>query len=735
MFRAGRGSMHHGWAKILKTLQTSLNVKYLLKLLMIFGLSLWAPWAKAQERCATMTILENKFIERPSLRVLFDEKQTQFQKIVAERINKNKNMRTEGLVTIPVVFHVVGKNQAIATDAQLLAQLDTINRDYSGTNGSASKVPSYFQALFGQSGIQFSLAQRTPGNEPTTGIVRYNTTRNSFTDSNENIKHTSQGGADAWDPASYLNVWVCDLGTQILGYSTFPGNTPFNEQGVVVHYMSLPGSSNSDFNRGKTLTHEIGHYFNLYHIWGDDNGSCSGTDRVEDTPNQADANRTFRTGIVTDNCTPVSPGIMYQNYMDYSPDANLIMFTKLQVTRMEAAFTTYRSSLASSLGGVPLSLKRNDASIKSITQPDQRLCTNSFTPQVVLRNMGSQTLRTLVIIVSTTGGGTLTYNWSGTLESYKDISVTLPDMETSEGNHVLTIKTELPNGVPDEDISNDQLAFDYMYYGSFSAPVSEGFEGDFLAPGWDVVNLDGGNTWEKTNVAARSGTASVRIRNYANDVVGQKDYLRSPTVNIAGADSAFVTFQVAAATYNSGSSQNVTWDTLQVLISTDCGKSYTSVYKKWGSTLITRTAATKTAFTPTASEWRQEKVNISNFVASGEVLVAFVNTNGNENDVYLDDVNISTVTVNPNLKKDGFLVTPNPTEGAVSVQFYPHPVGLTGVYMYDASGRMLMERSIVAGSVTTNVYNFDLKNHAAGLYIVKAVFQDRVLVKKIVKVN
>jgi hypothetical protein len=112
----------------------------------------------------------------------------------------------------------------------------------------------------------------------------------------------------------------------------------------------LPGGNVTNYNEGKTLTHEIGHYFNLYHIWGDDNGTCSGSDQVEDTPNQSNSTGTCPTGIVTDRCTPTAPGIMYQNYMDYTSDGCLSMFTKMQVTRMEAAFTTYRSLLSMSNG-------------------------------------------------------------------------------------------------------------------------------------------------------------------------------------------------------------------------------------------------------------------------------------------------------------------------------------------------------------------------------------------------
>jgi hypothetical protein len=710
-------------------------VKCLCKPVILTILVLLSFLSFGQDRCGSMEVLERKFFEMPSLRTLFNDRELLFQKAVIERANRSRIMVAGGVVTIPVVFHVVGKDQSIATDAQLLAQLDTINKDYAGRNAGAAKVPTHFQPLFGESGIQFCLAQRTPDNLPTTGIERYSTTRNSFSDTNENIKHSAQGGADAWDPDSYLNVWVCDLGSDMLGYATFPNSGPANEQGVVIHYRSLPGSANSDFNGGKTLTHEIGHYFNLYHIWGDDRGSCSGTDRVDDTPNQADANRILRSGIVTDICTTVAPGIMYQNYMDYSPDANLIMFTKMQVARMEAAFSMYRSVLGASLGGIPVNNKKYDASIKSIAQPDQRICSGSFVPQVVLRNMGSETLRSVNIHIEITNGAAIDFTWNGTLGIYAEAVVTLPEMQTLVGDHELVISSMLPNGNADEDSSNDSMTMNFSYYEPVASPVVEGFEEVFPPKAWDIVNKDGGNTWERNTSVSKTGMVSARIRNYNNELIGERDYLRSPTVVISGADSAFVSFQVAAATYNGTSSANVAWDTLEVMVSTDCGNTYTSVYKKWGSSLVTRAAATRSVFTPGPGEWRKERINISRFIPEGEIIVAFVNTNGNENDVYLDDINISTVTVNPNLKETGFLVTPNPTAGAVSVQFYPHPTGLTGIYIYNASGQKIMEKSITPGAVNSSSYDFDLSTYPTGLYIVKAVFADRVLTKKIVKLN
>lgn len=709
---------------------TILLFKSIFTILLLLRMS--AGTAQAQDRCASMELLQKRFTDKPALKLMFDQRQIRIQQLVNERIASGKTLRTTGPISIPVVFHVVLSRQSMVTDAQIMAQLDTINKDYGGTNASAAKIPSYFKSLFGQSGIQFCLAQRTPNDAPSTGIVRYPTTRNSFDYTTNQVKHAESGGADAWDTDKYLNIWICDLSGTTLGYATFPDDGVKDEQGVAVDYASLPGGAATGFNQGKTLTHEIGHYFDLYHIWGDDNGSCSGTDNIADTPNQGNSTTTCRTGIVTDACTTSGSGIMYQNYMDYTPDACLLMFTQMQVAHMEEIFEKYRSSLLLSNGCVPVDVKKKDASLKAIGQPAQRICTNSLTPQIRLVNRGSETLTSLTIHAVIDNGTVQNYNWTGSLATYAETTVTLPTLTTAEGNHVLSISTSNPNGAADEDTSNDALSLDFIYYEPFAAPVKEGFEGLFPPQGWDIVNEDGGSTWEKTTSAAKTGSASVKIGNFGNQVVGQRDYLRSPTVNIAGVDSAFVSFQVAAATYTNTSAQGNVWDTLQVLISTDCGQTYTSVYKKWGSSLITRSAATRTAFTPGVNEWRHEQINLGSFIGQGEILVAFLNTNGNENDIYLDNINIRTVTVNPNLKEAGFLVTPNPTNGQVSVQFYPHPEKLKAVSIYNVSGQKIAE-TVISGEVASNVYNFDLTKFPSGLYVVKAEFEDRVLTEKIVK--
>ncbi|MFM2284830.1 MAG: hypothetical protein RLZZ543_327 [Bacteroidota bacterium] len=259
----------------------------------------------------------------------------------------SNNMNAERtLVTIPVVFHVVyNNNSENISDAALQSQLDILNEDFRKLNADFSTVPAAFQGVGADFEIQFCLANVDPSGATTTGITRTQTSITSFTD-DDKAKYTSQGGHDIWNRNKYLNLWVCDLSTQgLLGYAQFPGG-PAATDGVVLDYKSVGRPPYNNFggayNLGRTATHEIGHWLNLYHIWGDDSAQspCQGSDQVNDTPNQAQANYGCKTFPYTTSCASTSPGEMFMNYMDYGDDDCLKMFTAGQKARAQALFAT-----------------------------------------------------------------------------------------------------------------------------------------------------------------------------------------------------------------------------------------------------------------------------------------------------------------------------------------------------------------------------------------------------------
>jgi len=285
---------------------------------------------------------------------------------------QQSNDKATGIVyTIPVVVHIVYKTTAQnITDAQVQSQIAVLNEDYRLLNADNVNTPTLFAGLKADAEIQFCLAKTDPTGSSTTGITRTVTTKTSF-GTNDAVKSTKP----AWNTASYLNLWVCNIGGGILGYAQFPGG-PASTDGVVIdyRYFGRGGSAVAPFNKGRTGTHEVGHWLNLNHIWGDDGTACTGTDNVSDTPNQADENYGCPT-FPTASCSNTSD--MYMNYMDYTDDQCMFMFSAGQSTRMRSLLVTggARASLANSSGcntagttcGIPANLTSTSITQTSAT--------------------------------------------------------------------------------------------------------------------------------------------------------------------------------------------------------------------------------------------------------------------------------------------------------------------------------------------------------------------------------
>jgi len=235
---------------------------------------------------------------------------------------------------VNVVVHVVYRTAAEnISAAQIKSQLTVLNRDYRAKNTDKSKVPAPFAGLVGDAMIEFKLAK----------VVRKQTSVAEFQD-DDFVKLTAKGGSNALSPKKYLNIWVCTLGGGLLGYAQFPGG-PVKTDGVVILNTAFgtTGSAKAPFNKGRTTTHEVGHYFNLRHIWGDTE-DCSGGDLVADTPNAETANFGKPT-FPHVSCSNGPNGDMFMNYMDYVDDAAMFMFSDGQVHRMRVTCDGPRSSL------------------------------------------------------------------------------------------------------------------------------------------------------------------------------------------------------------------------------------------------------------------------------------------------------------------------------------------------------------------------------------------------------
>jgi len=253
-------------------------------------------------------------------------------------------------VTIPVVVHVIYNTAAQnISDAQIQSQITVLNEDFQKLNADVSKTPSAFAGLAANVGIAFTLAKRDPNGNATSGIERKSSSVTSW-GTDDKMKSTATGGLNAWPAGQYLNLWVCNMGGGILGYAQFPGGAASTD-GVVILSSAFGryGSAAAPFNLGRTATHEVGHWLNLRHIWGD--ASC-GNDLVSDTPTQQTSNAGCP-AFPHRTCGNTTNGDMFMNYMDYVDDACMYMFSTGQSSRMNALFASggARASLLTSQGG------------------------------------------------------------------------------------------------------------------------------------------------------------------------------------------------------------------------------------------------------------------------------------------------------------------------------------------------------------------------------------------------
>jgi hypothetical protein len=247
--------------------------------------------------------------------------------------------------TVSVVVHVVYKTAAQnISDAQVKTQIDVLNEDFRKLNADATNVPAVFKPLHADTNIQFKLATKDIFGNNTTGITRTKTNKSSF-GINDTVKASKTGGADAWPARRYLNIWVCNLGGGLLGYAQFPGG-PAATDGVVILFSAFgnTGTATDPFDLGRTTTHEVGHWLNLFHIWGDDGTGCNGSDHCPDTPNQASENFGKPT-FPHISCKNGPNGDMFMNYMDYVDDDAMMMFSAGQAVRMNAALNGSRKLL------------------------------------------------------------------------------------------------------------------------------------------------------------------------------------------------------------------------------------------------------------------------------------------------------------------------------------------------------------------------------------------------------
>jgi hypothetical protein len=605
---------------------------------------------QAQERCATVKYEELRHLKNPAL-----EQSTEFENWLSKKLTQPKQktlgaQRTTGATyTIPVVVHVIHNGEPIGTgtnisDAQIQSQINVLNKDFKRLNVDKTNTPAEFETVAGSIDIEFVLAKQDPFGAPTNGIQRVKGTQSVWTlNDNATFKALSY-----WPAENYYNIWVVNI-PSYLGYAQFPvsnltglENSPDDRltDGIIIHYTAFGsnfeslGSFNllSDYDHGRTATHETGHFFGMRHIWGDDGTSCSGTDYVDDTPNQAG---NYSGQCPTHSKPSCSTNDMFMNYMDYTDDGCMNVFTQGQIARMIVVLdnSPRRASLRNSIGDETPPALAFDLAIREIISPGTSTCGEGITPTIEIQNLGT----------TTATSGRLQLKVNGSIVETKDVVLTLATLQIAQvafnpvsqlsGTAMYQAEVLLVNGVADQKASNNLLSISSNVPATGTIPITESFNS--LPASWSRNNPDNNIQWALKSTSSNGNAMYVNCYDYENQ--GAVDRLITPILDLTNKPVAVLKFDRAYALYSASNPER-----LRVLISSVCdfNATPTEVFNKEGSELATAPQTTN-QFSPTASQWVTETISLNQFVGN-KIQIAFEVTNAWGNDIYLDNVVVST---------------------------------------------------------------------------------------------
>ncbi len=601
------------------------------------------------EKCAA-TYVEQKQVDqlgiygtREYFEVWLQERQREMQ-----RNPYRFRSQAEGKRQIPVVVHVIHNGTPVGQDAnipfsQIQAQIDILNQDYSRQNPDAINTSDEFLGVAASANIEFVLAKQDPNGLPTTGVNRVVGSKPVYTPDDDALI----GQLALWSPEEYMNIWVVPLQAPYLGYSSFPISElpgldfpPYTREtdGVTIDYrMFGTGGNASSTSAGRTATHEIGHYFGLRHIWGD--GGCDVDDFVEDTPNQSMSN----------NSCPVSPRYtcdsrdMIENFMDYTPDRCMNVFTSGQVERMDVVlnFSPRRASLVNGRATQEPVLSPNNLSLLAINNPQDFSCAVDVVPGITVLNAGNNPVTSATIAISLNGEVLQRRNFTVNIAPGAEVDLSFNEISLPPSTqNEFSVEITTVNGATDSDLSDNKLVSYPRVQPAIGLPHA--LTGSEFSALWSLKNPDNGITWSETTADINGEEQDlIYLHGFNYDTQGELDYLISPRINLAAAPNAQLKFKLAYAPYPNTDFQ----ESLLVAVSTDCGNTFELLeapYHKTGKSLQTADPTSDEFFPDAEQQFRTELVNLSRYAEQGEIRIAFVAVNGFGNNMFIKDIEILT---------------------------------------------------------------------------------------------
>ncbi len=618
---------------------------------------------------------------------------------------------------IPVVFHIIHNNgPENITDEQCQDAIRVLNDDFNKLNEDWDQVKEEFLDIVADIGVTFRLAGLDPDGNCTSGITRTQS------------ELTNDGGQDMkdliiWPRERYLNIWVAASAGGAAAYTQTPGNVdgPWGEDtdGIVSLHTYVGSIGTSSASHSRTLTHEVGHWINLRHVWGPTNDpglpeNCDLSDNVTDTPDTEGS-----TSCNRDGATCGSPLDNVENYLEYSFCSK--MFTLGQRTRMLAALnsgTADRNNLWT----------QSNLELTGTADP-QALCSAAFNSDKQLVCTGTQ-----VAFNDVSYHGPTSWQWSfpgGTpstsTEENPVVTYDTPGSYTVEltvGNGSGTLSTSVANYIT---VLNSVGA---------PAPYAESFEsmGANLDPAqWNVVNIDNDTyTWSLRSDAGFTGTHSVKMKNHNNDE-GKVDELMGPTVDLSELSTVAVSFRYAFARRTASND-----DVLRFYVSNNCGDTWNLRKQLRGSNDLPTVPDQGSPFTPNGpAQWEEAVVtNILSTYFVEDFRFKFWFEGDQGNDLWLDDINISSNSVGlqetPGANAT-IAIAPNPSSHDAIATVHLIDAGYTRVELVDATGRTVM--TLNNGRMNAGATRFTIPENAItnGLYLLRVQQGSETQVARFVK--
>ncbi len=671
------------------------------------------------EPCGHDHMMEEYLNENPEAKEFVDALNEQALNFV-ENNRKKSTAGGPARFIIPVVVHVMYDNHHDnISRTQIEDALRVINLDFRRLNQDTVDTRAIFQSVAADTEIEFRLAKIDPNGNCTEGIVRIQTS--ATVGANDNVKSISS----SWDRTKYLNIWTVrsisiPSSNAVLGYAYFPAgpNQLPTRDGIVIRHdqMGTIGTAGEispltgRTSVGRTLTHEAGHYFSLFHPFS---GGCNGGDQVGDTPPVLEAN--FGCDKTVNSCSNDNPDLPDQteNYMDYSNDACMNMFTIGQRTRMTSALSNFnsRGSLSTSANLIAT----------GITNPPA--CANmkadfSSSTTVICEGESVQ------FYDETEDGDPTSYTWTtpgGTISNQGDKNPVV----TYASAGVYPVSLNVSNSGGSNSITKTEYIEVKAAAPSYNLNWSENFEAPLSKPDVNILDYGDNNPFVITNSAGNASSSSLLLQNLSTNRDDEVDEFISPRLSTLWASSLNLSFDYAYASQNTDDD-----DELQVYISTDCGASWN--LRRTYSRFSLRTASETSAnFVPTQSEWKTVSINFSSSASNDPIMLKWRFISGGGNNIYLDNINFSGVLgVEESALERNMQIYPNPNNGSFKLQIDKEGLKEIDLSIIDLTGKLVFRKSYELTSGKLNE-NLDL-NLGAGTYILQINTQDEQLQRKLI---